>query len=178
MLHNRIWATAISTDIFGVIFWSIFINESDLKFVSASFSSVKRKKCSLIWTCLLQIYFDWLVSVSISDSLSSKSLWYWQLLQFTRSISSVRIDFYHTTYTIQQLSDISDLWNDRLAKQLQKNRNRPVIDSMIVICLLLSETSLFITCLPCCRIPPKNQSPWSSSPLPPSLDPPNQFIYQ
>lgn len=143
--------------------------------LSVPASAQWKEKCSLIWTCLLQIYFDWLVSVSISDSLSSKSLWYWQLLQFTRSISSVRIDFYHTTYTIQQLSDISDLWNDRLAKQLQKNRNRPVIDSMIVICLLLSETSLFITCLPCCRIPPNNQSPWSSSPLPPSLDPPTNL---
>ena len=60
-------------------------------------------------------------------------------------------------------------------KATAKNRNRPVIDSMIVICLLLSETSLFITCLPCCRIPPNNQSPWSSSPLPPNLDPPTNL---
>jgi hypothetical protein len=50
-----------------------------------------------------------------------------------------------------------------LQSNCKKNRNRPVIDSMIVICLLLSETSLFITCLPCC--PPNNQSPWSSSPV-------------
>lgn len=34
-------------------------------------------------------------------------------------------------------------------KMKEKNRHRPVIDSMIVICLLLSETSLFTTCLPC-----------------------------
>ena len=81
------------------------------------------------WKEKLQLNLDllapnllWLIGFCLHlwFSLSSKSLWYWQLLQFTRSISSVRIDFYHTTYTIQQLSDISDLWNDRLAKQLQK----------------------------------------------------------
>merc|ERR1739842_227873 len=78
-----------------------------------------------------------------------------------------------------QLSDISDLWNDRLAKHLQKkNRNRPVIDSMIVICLLLSETSLFITCLPCCRPPPRPIQSIILNNQPPSLESPDQFIYQ
>jgi hypothetical protein len=56
----------------------------------------------------------------------------------------------------------------------KKNRNRPVIDSMIVICLLLSETSLFITCLPCCRPP----APAHTINQPPSLESPDQFIYQ
>lgn len=44
---------------------------------------------------------------------------------------------------------------------------------MIVICLLLSETSLFTTCLPCWPPPPPSNAPiyppWSSS-RPPSLD--------
>lgn len=124
---------------------------------------------------LASICFDWfLLSLSLSPNLSDID---YSFNSLGRSLV-FEIDKRYTTYTIQQLSDISDLWNDRLksdrlAKQLQKNRNRPVIDSMIVICLLLSETSLFITCLPCC--PQKINPPDHPAQ---SRIPPDQFIYQ
>jgi len=121
MLHNRIWATAISALTFLELFFDQVLSMRVTLNLSVPASAQWKEKLQLNLD-LLASNLLWLIGFCLHlwFSLSSKSLWYWQLLQFTRSISSVRIDFYHTTYTIQQLSDISDLWNDRLAKQLQK----------------------------------------------------------
>jgi len=125
----------------------------------------------------------WLDSAT-TPNLSEKKLTTLLLKSCSVSISGVRIDsIIHTTAAIVRWYDVWPMdkipiacrLNNRprhIAKQnckekkieekKRKNRHRPVIDSMIVICLLLSETSLFTTCLPCWP-PAPIYPPWSSS---------------
>jgi len=170
------------------VHWRISALVGLFLFSSVSCPAWQENERKTSWWCSLKPGFAcfnllWLDSAT-TPNLSGKKTDYTPSESCSVSISGVRIDsIIHTTAAIVLWYDVWPMdkipiacrLNNRprhIAKQnckekkieekKRKNRHRPVIDSMIVICLLLSETSLFTTCLPCWP-PAPIYPPWSSS---------------
>jgi len=130
---------------------------------------------------------NWLTQQLNLDLLASNLLWFVSApsLSLSPNLSDIDYSFNSlgrslmfesinvTLHTLQQLSDISDLWNDRLAKQLQKKSEstRHWFDDSYMFIIIRNELVYYLSPV---------LSLQQSIPLiiQPSLDSPDQFIYQ
>ena len=155
--------------------------------VTPSFSPVKEKKNAAQNLDLLTSILLWLVSAhsQLFSEVSKSDIWLPGLLHSSiwsifSAVGSNRLTLLHDYihYTAICLIYLTYETTGLQSNCKKKSSNRSVIDLMIVICLLLSKTSLFITCLPCCPFDALPGPPALPTIKSPNLESQDQFIYQ